>query len=337
MASEIESLLEYALNIGASDLIVTEGAPSAVRFAGRVCAVPDSSALPFGSLLEFLGSIEGESGTFVGGPWVNTKWRVKYFREAMGNAAIFRPLMAECPDFASLGVPAALDNLLGLSSGLVVFAGPACSGKTVTATSYVSAMCSSGILRFCDLDEGHELPVNIGESLKLVNTIGSIPEKLEQGLRGGTDLFWMGDFDGSSSTLIHVLRAAEAGALVVMNVTAGNAVGVVDALLSAATSENRDLVRTMLAAALKAVVVQRLLPAAAEGGGAVPAWEILFNTQNVAAHIRSGDHFKLSSVMAASASEGMLLMDDCLVELVRSNYVTAEEAGRYVSNPARLA
>lgn len=98
MASEIESLLEYALNIGASELIVTEGAPSAVRFAGRVCAVPESTALPFGSLLEFLGAIDGESGTFVGGPWVNTKWRVKYFREALGNAAIFRPLMAECPD-----------------------------------------------------------------------------------------------------------------------------------------------------------------------------------------------------------------------------------------------
>ena len=335
MASEIESLLEYALNIGASELIVTEGAPSAVRFAGRVCAVPESSVLPFGSLLEFLGSIEGESGTFIGGPWVNAKWRVKYFREALGNAAIFRPLMADCPEFKALGAPASLDNLLGLSSGLVIFAGPACSGKTVTATSYVSAMCSSGILRYCDLDEGHELHVKTGESLKLVNTVGSTSEKLEQGLRSGTDLFWLGDFDGAS--LISVLRAAEAGALVVMNVTAGNAVGVIDALLSTVAPENRDLVRTMLAAALKAVVVQRLLPAAAEGGSAVPAWEILFNTQNVAAHIRGSDHFKLPSVMAASASEGMLLMDACLAELVRSNYVTAEEAGRYVSNPVRLA
>jgi twitching motility protein PilT len=185
------------------------------------------------------------------------------------------------------------------------------------------------------LDEGHELPVKTGESLKLVNTVGSTSEKLEQGLRSGTDLFWLGDFDGSS--LISILRAAESGALVVLNVTAGNAVGVIDALLSGVSPENRDLVRTMLAASLKAVVVQRLLPAAAEGGGAVSAWEILFNTQNVAAHIRSGEQFKLTSVMASSSSEGMLLMDDCLAELVRSNYVTAEEAGRYVSNPARLA
>lgn len=335
MASEIESLLDYALNVGASDLIVTEGASAAIRFAGRVCAIPNAPVLPFGSLLEFLGSLDGEAGTFIGGPWLNTKWRVKYFREALGNAAIFRPLMAECPNFSDLGAPASLDNLLGLSSGLVVFAGPACSGKTVSATSYVSAMCSSSILRFCNLDAGRELPVKTGDSLMLANTVGTTSEKLEQGLRSGTDLFWLGDFD--ESTLISVLQAAEAGALVVMNVTAGNAVGVVDALLSASSAENRDLVRTMLAAALKAVVVQRLLPAAAEGGGAVPSWEILYNTQNVAAHIRSGDHFKLPSIMAASSSEGMLLMDDCLAELVRSGYVTAEDAGRYVSNPARLA
>ena len=335
MASEIESLLEYALNIGASDLIVTEGAPSAVRFAGRVCAIPESTALPFGSLLEFLGSLDGESGTFIGGPWKDSKWRVKYFREALGNAAIFRPLMPECPDIGSLGMPPSLDNLLGLNSGLVVFGGPVCSGKTVSAISYVSAMCSSGMLRFCNLDDGHELPVKTGESLMLANTVGSISEKLEQGLRSGTDIFWVGDFD--PSTLVSLLRAADAGALVVVNVTAGNAVGVVDTLLSAATSENRDLVRTMLAAALKAVVIQRLLPASTEGSGAVPAWEILYNSQNVAAHIRSGDLFKLPSIMAASASEGMLLMDDSISELVRTGYVTAEEAGRYVSNPARLA
>ena len=90
MASEIESLLDYALNVGASDLIVTEGAPSAIRFAGRVCAIPNAPVLPFGSLLEFLGSLEGESGTFIGGPWLNTKWRVKYFRGQNGFGDVLR-------------------------------------------------------------------------------------------------------------------------------------------------------------------------------------------------------------------------------------------------------
>ena len=48
-------------------------------------------------------------------------------------------------------------------------------------------------------------------------------------------------------------------------------------------------------------------------------------------------YIKIPSIMAASASEGMLLMDDSIAELVRTGYVSAEEAGRYVSNPARLA
>jgi twitching motility protein PilT len=92
----------------------------------------------------------------------------------------------------------------------------------------------------------------------------------------------------------------------------------------------------MLADQLKAVVVQRLLPGAAEGSGAVPSWEVMLNTQNVATLIRSGEFFKLPSIIAASPAEGMLLMDDCLAELVKSGYVAREDAERYVSNPARL-
>ena len=84
MATEIESLLEYVVNVGGSELIVTEGAPSAVRLAGRVCAVPDAPAIEFGTLREFLGSMEGDEGSMICGPWAGVKWRVRFFREALG-------------------------------------------------------------------------------------------------------------------------------------------------------------------------------------------------------------------------------------------------------------
>ena len=147
MASEIESLLEYAVNTGSSELIITEGSTPAVRLAGQVCAVPEAPDIAFGSLVEFLGSLEGESGSMIAGPWHDMRWRVRYFREALGNGAVFRPLLNECPDFMSLGIPPVLENMLGFSSGLVLFAGPACSGKTTSATAYVGALCESKILR----------------------------------------------------------------------------------------------------------------------------------------------------------------------------------------------
>ena len=331
MATEIESLLEYTLNVGASELVVTEGASSSVRLAGKVCMIPDAPAVETGALRNFLGSMEGESGTLMGGPWCGSRFRVRYSRTALGNTATFRPVLDECPDFNSLGTPASLANILGIRSGLVVFAGPACSGKTTTATAYVSALCQSGILRVSLLDADKELPVKIGDSLVLENSSGTVPEKMEQALRSGIDLIWLGNFEGQS--IIPVLRAAESGALVVLTVTAGNAVGALDALLSSESLEKRDVVRNMLASVLKAVVVQRLLPGAQ---GAVPAWEILYGTQNVASRIRGGEYYTLSSIMAASASEGMLLMDDCLAELVNSGFVTQEDVARYASNPARM-
>ena len=166
MATEMESLLEYAVNTGSSELIITEGAAPAVRLAGKVCAVPDAPAIPFGTLAEFLGALEGESGSMIAGPWQDMRWRVRYFREALGNGAVFRPLLNECPDFQSLGVPPVLENLLGYSSGLVLFAGPAWSGKTTTATAYVGALCESKILRASFLDKAKELPVKQGNSLR---------------------------------------------------------------------------------------------------------------------------------------------------------------------------
>ncbi len=334
MASEIESLLDYVISIGGSELIITEGAPSAVRLAGKVCSVPDAPAVGPGALREFLGSIEGESGSLIGGPWANCKWRVRYFREALGNSAVFRPLMADSPAFGDLGAPQSMANLLGLNSGLVVFAGPACSGKTVTATSYVSTLCESRVLRASILDSDEELSVRTGESLVLANSSGTVPEKIAQALRFGCDLLWMGDFNAEN--LLPMLKAAESGALVVCTITAGNAVGVLDALLANVPAEQRVLSRTMLAAVLKAICVQRLLPGASEEAAAVPAWEVLFNSQNAATSIRNGDFFKLPSVIASSPSEGMVLMDDYLANLVRGGYVAREEAEKYVSNATRL-
>ena len=312
---------------------MTEGAAPAVRLAGKVGVVPDAPEVEFGSLREFLGAMEGDTGFMVCGPWAGCKWRVRFFRAALGNAAVFRPLIAECPSFDSLGAPQSVSSLLALSSGLVVFAGPACSGKTTTATAYVSSLCESRVLRASLLNGFEEIPVNVGGSLVLRDSSGTVADRISQALRSGCDLIWLGDFSGEN--LLPMLRAAEAGALVVCNVTAGNSAGVMDALLSMVPSTERDLCRTMLAAYLKAIVVQRLLPGASDGAP-VSAWEVLFNTQKVATLIRSGEFFKLSSIIAASGSEGMLLMDDCLAELVKAGYIARDVAERYVSNVALL-
>ena len=45
MATEIESLRDYTLNVGASELVIPDGAASAARLARKVCAIPDAPAV----------------------------------------------------------------------------------------------------------------------------------------------------------------------------------------------------------------------------------------------------------------------------------------------------
>lgn len=326
MAKEIESFLDYALNVRANELIVTEGLSPAVRFLGKVRNVPNAPIVEVGSLRQFLGSMSAESGELIGGPWCSSRWRVRYSRTAIGNAAVFRPLLDECPDFFALKAPQQLMPLLNLHSGLVVFAGPACCGKTTSASAYVSALCKNQILRVSLLDSLPEYEINTGDSLVLKDSCGNVYQKITQALRSGIDLIWLGDLKGLS--LVPILRAAESGALVVLNVTAGDTVGALDALLASESVENRDKARNMLAFTLKSVVVQKLVPTSS---GAISAWEILYATQNVAMRIRSGEHYSLPSIMSAGASESMLLMDDCIQEFVRNGTISKEIGARYLN------
>ncbi len=76
MANSLDGVLEYALQVGAVDLILAEGFVPALRIAGRVRSIPNAEKLSFGELESFFGPLVGESGAFCGGPWAKTEWCV---------------------------------------------------------------------------------------------------------------------------------------------------------------------------------------------------------------------------------------------------------------------
>ena len=331
---EMESFLDYALQVGASDLILAEGCVPAVRLLKQVRAIPEAPRLEYGDLEQLTGVLAGESGCFRGGPWCGREWRVRYSREAFGKMGCFHPIAAECPDFTSMGAPPSVMSLLGLGAGLVVFAGNVGSGKTTTASAYVSSLCQQRLCRVRFLDPVPEYSLKTGESIvHYRRTKVSLDQELVQGLSSGTDLFWLGDI--SRGSLLPMLRATEAGSLVVGCMTAGNAVGVLDFLLAGENLEREALSRTLLASNLKAIVSQHLFPALS-GKGVVCAWEVLYNNQMVSSLIRSGEHYKIPQMIRSSASEGMLSLDDSLAILVRDHLLSKEEARKYALDDSRL-
>ena len=94
--------------------------------------------------------------------------------------------------------------------------------------------------------------------------------------------------------------------------------------------------RSSLAAALKFVLSQRLLPTA-DGAGVVAAVELLTGVLPLAALIRDNKLFQVASLQQRGRAFGMIRMDDSLAELVRSGRVPEEVAMRASENKRELA
>jgi twitching motility protein PilT len=97
-------------------------------------------------------------------------------------------------------------------------------------------------------------------------------------------------------------------------------------------------VRLQLATILKAVISQRLVPRA-DGKGRVPALEVLISTAFVRECISDKDRTKEipEAIAKGYTSYGMQSFDQSLMQLVKEDLVTYEEALKHVSNPDDFA
>lgn len=72
------------------------------------------------------------------------------------------------------------------------------------------------------------------------------------------------------------------------------------------------------------MISQILLPAAS--GGRVAAFEIMLTNPAIENHIRKCETFKIPSVIQTSRRQGMVLMDDSLLDLWRAGRITKDVA-----------
>jgi len=83
------------------------------------------------------------------------------------------------------------------------------------------------------------------------------------------------------------------------------------------------------------VISQQLLPAA-DGSGRYPAVEILVATSATRNLIRRGDDHQIRAHIETGRAEGMLTMEQSLVELVRAGRISRETAFAHCYQPADL-
>jgi len=135
-------------------------------------------------------------------------------------------------------------------------------------------------------------------------------------------------------TIRTAMTAAETGHLVLATLHTRGAVNTIDRIIDSFPSTQQGQVRVQLAEVLHSVVSQQLLPD--QNGGLVPAMELMHMTGAIRNMIRDCKNYQIDNVIQTSLSDGMISMDQSILELCRAGKIAPETALTYAGNQEQM-
>ncbi len=228
------------------------------------------------------------------------------------------------PSLGELGLPGELGAVVDHRDGLVLMCGPTGSGKSTTLAALVELIDqrrSAHIITLEDPIEYRFQPRRGVVHQREVHThMPSFAVGLRAALREAPDVILLGELR-DRDTIAAALRAAETGHLVLATLHAPSAVGAIDRIVDAFPEGAHRQIRGQLAAALRAVVTQYLLPR--QNGGRAAAVELVPVNPAVANIIRKGDLHTLPTAIQSGREAGMIPLERSLARLLDANIVSA--------------
>src|SRR6266511_1198164 len=339
----LDQLLEAMLARRASDLHLSSDCSPMFRVDGDM--MPETGYAPLSPkrLKDLLWSIAPEKNreewhakkdTDFAHETPAARFRVNVFTDRKGIGAVLRQIPNEILTAEKMGVPQAVLDLCHLTKGLVLVTGPTGSGKSTTLAALVDFVNRNRDDHIITIED----PIEFVHPNKrcLVNQrevglhTGSFKHALRAALREDPDIVLVGELR-DLETIAIALETAEIGHLVFGTLHTNTAPSTVDRIIDQFPADRQAQIRMMLSESLKGVISQTLCKRI--GGGRVPAQEILLCTSGVSNLIREGKTFQIPSVMQTGRGQGMLTLNDALLDLVKKKLVEPREA--YLKSVAR--
>lgn len=266
------------------------------------------------------------------------RFRGNAYRQQRGTDCVLRAISADPPTLTQLGLPTSLAKLTNYHQGMVLLTGPAGCGKSSTMAALVNIINEERADHIITIEDPIEYvhpPKRCSINQRQVGPhTKSFARALRAALREDPDIIAIGELR-DLETISLALSAAETGHLVLATLHTNNAIRTINRLVGAYPPEQQPQIRTMVSESLRAIVSQRLIPRA-DGKGRALALEVLMLNKAVGNLIRENKTFQIRSAMQTGGSQGMVIMDDALKDLVKKGHITLEEAKKHAEEPAKL-
>ncbi|QDL56763.1 PilT/PilU family type 4a pilus ATPase [Rhodoferax aquaticus] len=342
----MERILRLMSEKRASDVYLSAHAAALIKINGQ-CVPINNQSLPADAPRNLLAEIlpperieqlerEGELNMGIGLAGVG-RFRVSAMRQRGSIAAVIRYISVDVPSLQGLSLPSILGDLIMEKRGLILMVGATGAGKSTTLASMIDHRNETVSGHILTIEDPVEFLFRNKKSIINQREVGTDTETLQialkNALRQAPDVIMIGEIR-DRDTMSSALAYAQSGHLCLATLHANNSYQALNRILSFFPVEVRPTMLGDLAAALKAVVSQRLLRTTS--GSRIPAAEILLNTQLIAELIEKGDFFGVKEAIEKSMAEGSQSFEYDIARLISEGTVDRKEGLAHADSPTNL-
>ena len=340
--------LKRAVSDNASDLFIVAGGPVCAKEDKRLVPISEDRVFPQETeelirevynlagrpIDRFLREGDDDFSFSLAGL---ARFRVNVYRQRGSMAAVIRVVAFDIPDYRTLGIPEEVINLSQVVHGMVLVTGTAGSGKSTTQACIIDQINQTRECHIITLEDPieylHRDRWSIVSQREIAIDTQDYPSALRACLRQAPDVILLGEMR-DQATIHTAMTAAETGHLLIATLHTKGAVNTIDRIVDTFPSGQQDQVRVQLSMVLHTVVSQQLVPGV--NGELMPAFEIMHVNNAIRSLIRDSKTHQIDNAIAAGGAEGMITMDQSLLNLYRAGKITAETALSCSDNAEQL-
>ena len=228
-------------------------------------------------------------------------------------------------------------ELADLTHGMVLVTGTAGSGKSTTQACIIDRINRSRSCHIITLEDAieylHRDQKSIVSQREIAIDTADYPSALRACLRQAPDVILLGEMR-DLDTIRTAMTAADTGHLVIATLHTKGTVNTIDRIIDTFPPAQQGQIRMQLSTVLHTVVSQQLLPG--KNGELLPAYEVMHTNSAIRSLIRDCKSHQIDNAIASGTAEGMLTMDQSLLDLYKAGSITMETTMDYANHPEQM-
>ncbi len=220
-----------------------------------------------------------------------------------------------------------------MNKGLVIVTGATGCGKSTTLACIVDQINKTKNYHIITIEDPIEYLHRHNHSIVSQREVGHDTKDyitaLRAALREAPNVILVGEMRDLETVSV-ALSAAETGHLVLSTLHTLGASETISRIIDIFPPNQQEQIRVQLTMSLEAVVSQQLIQS--KEGGMVPAFEIMKTNPAIRTQIRDNKLHLIDNTIAANREEGMMSMDDSILELYKAGLIEEDVALQHANN-----